>query len=56
MEVDLKKLSSLIQEVDVLADQIALVGAGMQVVEQNVVRMKACVKMLKIGVVEPLEE
>jgi hypothetical protein len=55
MEVDVRKLSTLIQETDALVDQIKAASGGMQVVEQNVVRMKACLKMLKIGVVEPLE-
>ena len=55
MEADLEKLSSLIQEADALVDQIRAASGGMQAVEQNVVHMKACLKMLKIGVVEPLE-
>jgi hypothetical protein len=55
MDVDVGKLSALIQETDALVDQIKASSGGMQVVEQNVVRMKACLSMLKIGVVEPLE-
>ena len=50
-----KKLSRLIRETDALVDQIQASSGGMQVVEQNVVRMKACLKMLTIGIVEPLE-
>jgi hypothetical protein len=55
MEANLKELARLIEATDALVDQIGAASAGMQVVEQNVVRMKACLKMLKIGVVEPLE-
>jgi hypothetical protein len=55
MEVDHRELARLIEEADVLVDRINLASGGMQVVEQNVVRMKACLKMLRIGVVEPLE-
>jgi hypothetical protein len=55
MEVDLKELGRLIEKTDALVDQIGASSGGMQVVEQNVVRMKACLKMLRIGVVEPLE-
>jgi hypothetical protein len=55
METDVRKLSSLIEEADALVDQIRASAGGMQVVEQNVVRMKACLKMLRIGIVEPLE-
>ncbi len=55
MEADLERLSSLIKEADGLVDRIEAAGGGMQVVEQNVVRMRACLKMLRIGVVEPLE-
>jgi len=55
MEVDHRELARLIEEADVLVDRINVASGGMQVVEQNVVRMKACLKMLRIGVVEPLE-
>jgi hypothetical protein len=55
MEENLKELSRLIQEADAIADRIKALSGGNQAVEQNVVRMKACLKMLKIGVVEPLE-
>jgi hypothetical protein len=55
MEVDHRELARLIKEADVLVDRINAASGGMQVVEQNVVRMKACLKMLRIGVVEPLE-
>jgi hypothetical protein len=55
MEVDLKKLGKLIRETDALVDQIKASSGGMQVVERNVVRMKACLKMLEIGIAEPLE-
>jgi hypothetical protein len=55
MEENLRKLSRLIEETEALVDQINAASGGMQVVEQNVVRMKACLKMLRIGVVEPLE-
>jgi hypothetical protein len=55
MEVNFKELARLIEATDALVDQIKAASGGMQVVEQNVVRMKACLKMLKIGVVEPLE-
>ncbi len=55
MDVDLRKLTALIKEADKLADEIAAAGGGMQIVEQNIVRIKACLKMLRIGVVEPLE-
>jgi hypothetical protein len=55
MEVDHRELARLIEEADVLVDRINAASGGMQVVEQNVVRMKACLKMLRIGVVEPLE-
>jgi hypothetical protein len=55
MDFDVKRLSDLIEETDALVDQIEASSGGMQVVLQNVVRMKACLKMLKIGVVEPLE-
>jgi hypothetical protein len=55
MEIDHGELARLIKEADVLVDRINAASGGMQVVEQNVVRMKACLKMLRIGVVEPLE-
>jgi len=56
MDVEVEKLSRLIEETDALVDQIRASSGGMQVVEQNVVRMKACLKMLKIGIVEPLKQ
>ncbi len=55
MEADLKRLCKLIEEVDAKVDEIRDAACGMQVVEQNVVRLKACLKMLRIGIVEPLE-
>lgn len=55
MEENLKKLSRLIEETDALVDQIKAASDGMQVVEQNVVRIKACLKMLRIGIIEPVE-
>ncbi len=55
MEDNLVKLAKLIGETETLVDQIGAASGGMQVVEQNVVRMKACLKMLRIGVAEPLE-
>jgi hypothetical protein len=55
MAVDHAELVRLIRETDALVDQIEASSGGMQVVQQNVVRMKACLKMLRIGVVEPLE-
>jgi hypothetical protein len=55
MEEGLKELSGLIEEADGVVDRIQAASGGMQVVEQNVVRMKACLKMLRIGIVEPLE-
>ncbi len=55
MEEKLKKLTQMIQEADALADRIGAAADGMQVVERNVERMKACLKMMRIGVVEPLE-
>ena len=55
MTVDHTELVRLIKETDALVDRIQGASGGMQVVDQNVVRMKACLKMLKIGVVEPLE-
>lgn len=55
MEENLKKLSQMIQDADQLVDKIGAASEGMQVVERNVERMKACLKMLRIGVVEALE-
>lgn len=55
MEEQLKKLGSLIEQTDALVDQIRAASGGIQAVEQNVVRMKACLKMLRLGIVEPLE-
>lgn len=55
MEDKLKELSQMIQEADALVDRIGAASEGMQVVERNVERMKACLKMMRIGVVEPLE-
>jgi len=55
MEEGLKNLSGLIEEAEDVVDRIQAASGGMQVVEQNVVRMKACLKMLRIGIVEPLE-
>jgi hypothetical protein len=55
MEPDLKKLSKLIEDADVMVDEIRDAAAGIPAVDQNVVRIKACLKMLKLGIVEPLE-
>jgi hypothetical protein len=55
MEADLTKLTKLIEETDVMVDEIKVAAAGIPAVDQNVVRIKACLKMLKIGIVEPLE-
>ncbi len=45
----------MIDEADKLADKIRQASQGMQVIDRNVERMKACIKMMRIGVLEPVE-
>ena len=52
---DLRKLRRLIEETETLVDCIEAESGNMQVVERNVERMRASLKMLRIGIVEPLE-
>ena len=55
MGEQLKQLATMIDEADKLADKIMQASGGMQVVERNVERMKACIKMMRVGVLEPVE-
>ncbi len=55
MDEQLKELARMIDEADRLADKIRQASAGMQVIDRNVERMKACIKMMRIGVLEPVE-
>ena len=55
MDEQLKELSRMIDEADKLADKIRQASQGMQVIDRNVDRMKACIKMMRIGVLEPVE-
>jgi hypothetical protein len=55
MDERLKELARMIDEADKLADKIKQTSGGMQVIERNVERMKACIKMMRIGVLEPVE-
>jgi hypothetical protein len=55
MDEQLKQLARMIDEADKLADKIGHASQGMQVIERNVERMKACIKMMRIGVLEPVE-
>ena len=55
MDEQLKELARMIDEADKLADRIRQASQGMQVIDRNVERMKACIKMMRIGVLEPLE-
>ncbi|MBP1730998.1 MAG: hypothetical protein H6Q55_1427 [Deltaproteobacteria bacterium] len=55
MDQQLKQLAKLIDEADKLADKIMQASGGMQVVERNVERMKACIKMMRVGIVDPVE-
>ena len=55
MDEQLKELARMIDEADKLADKIRQASQGMQVIDQNVERMKACIKMMRIGVLEPVE-
>ncbi len=55
MDERLKELARMIDEADRLADKIRQASQGMQVIDRNVERMKACIKMMRIGVLEPVE-
>jgi hypothetical protein len=55
MDEQFKELARMIDEADKLADKISQASQGMQVIERNVERMKACIKMMRIGVLEPVE-
>ncbi|HME45048.1 MAG TPA: hypothetical protein VKF36_18290 [Syntrophorhabdales bacterium] len=55
MDGQLKELARMIDEADKLADKIRQASQGMQVIDRNVDRMKACIKMMRIGVLEPVE-
>jgi hypothetical protein len=55
MDEQLKELARMIDEADKLADKIRQASQGMQVIDRNVERMKACIKMMRIGVLEPVE-
>lgn len=55
MDEQLKELARMIDEADKLADKIGQASRGMQVIDRNVERMKACIKMMRIGVLEPVE-
>ena len=55
MDEQLKQLATMIDEADKLADKIMQASGGMQVVERNVERMKACIKMMRVGIVDPVE-
>lgn len=55
MDEQLRRLAAMIDEADKLADKIMQSSAGMQVVERNVERMKACIKMMRVGIVEPVQ-
>ncbi len=55
MDEQLKELARMIDEADKLADKIRQASRGMQVIDRNVERMKACIKMMRIGVLEPVE-
>ena len=55
MDEQLKELARMIDEADKLADKISQASQGMQVIDRNVERMKACIKMMRIGVLEPVE-
>ncbi len=55
MDEQLKQLARMIDEADKLADKIGKASQGMQVIDRNVERMKACIKMMRIGVLEPVE-
>ena len=55
MEEQLKQLATMIDQADKLADKILQASNGMQVVERNVERMKACIKMMRVGIVDPVE-
>ena len=55
MDEQLKELARMIDEADKLADRMERASQGMQVIDRNVERMKACIKMMRIGVLEPVE-
>jgi uncharacterized protein YdcH (DUF465 family) len=55
MDEQIKELARMIDEADKLADRIRQASQGMQVIDRNVERMKACIKMMRIGVLEPVE-
>ncbi len=55
MDEQIKELARMIDEADKLADRIGKASQGMQVIDRNVERMKACIKMMRIGVLEPVE-
>lgn len=55
MDEQLKQLATMIDQADKLADKIMQASNGMQVVERNVERMKACIKMMRVGIVDPVE-
>lgn len=55
MDEQLRQLAAMIDEADKLADKIMQSSGGMQVVERNVERMKACIKMMRVGILEPIE-
>ena len=55
MDEQLKQLATMIDEADKLADKIMQASGGMQVVERNLERIKACIKMMRVGIVDPVE-
>ena len=55
MDEQLKELARMIDEADKLADRIRQSSQGMPVIDRNVERMKACIKMMRIGVLEPVQ-
>jgi hypothetical protein len=55
MNEEFRELAQMIDEADKLADKIRQAARGMQVIDRNVERMKACIKMMRIGVLEPVE-
>ena len=55
MNEQFKELARMIDDADKLADRIRQASQGMQVIDRNVERMKACIKMMRIGVLEPVE-
>jgi hypothetical protein len=51
----LERLKGMIEEAERLVEKIYAESDGLPVVERNAERMRACVRMMRLGVVEPLE-